>query len=336
MQPTSLLDNLNSDLLAALTALLPKGSAQRVLVYVESHDDISFWRGILSPFEKKGVNFDIQLPSQNTLQKGKTAVLEFADRVGQNLVLCVDSDYDYLLQENSDTSVLINENQYIFQTYAYSIENLKCYSEGLHLICSQSSKNDAKIIDFNELMQLYSSIVYKLFLWSVHFSLKQDTTSFTLTEFCEIIKVLDKVQISDKLTSAFEGLNDRVNIKMRELERNHPNDLSEIELLATKLEQLGVLPTNTYLFIQGHTIKDNVVLMFLHPIFRHLKAEKENEIKANAKHNEELVNQLNLYKKQIVPIDLAIDNNTEFKTCHLYLKIESDISKYIEKFQETT
>ncbi len=73
MQPTSLLDNLNSDLLAALTALLPKGSAQRVLVYVESHDDISFWRGILSPFEKKGVNFDIQLPSQNTLQKGKNS-----------------------------------------------------------------------------------------------------------------------------------------------------------------------------------------------------------------------------------------------------------------------
>ncbi len=76
--------------------------------------------------------------------------------------------------------------------------------------------------------------------------------------------------------------------------------------------------------------------MFLNPIFRHLKAEKENEIKANAKHNEELVNQLNLYKNQIVPIDLAIDNNTEFKTCHLYFKIESDISKYVEKFQEIT
>jgi hypothetical protein len=335
MQPTSLLDNLNSDLLAALTALLPKGSAQRVLVYVESHDDISFWRGILSPFERQGVNFDIQLPSQNTLQKGKTAVLEFADRVGPNLVLCVDSDYDYLLQGNSATSELINENQYIFQTYAYSIENLKCYSEGLHLILSQSSKNDTKIIDFNELMQLYSSIAYKLFLWSVHFSIKQDTTSFTLTEFCDTIKVLEKVQVSDKLGSAIKGLNDRVAIKLSELERNHPNDVTEIELLAKKLEQLGVLPINTYLFIQGHTIKDNVVLMFLNPIFRHLKAEKENEIKVNAKHNEEMLNQLKLYKKQIVAIDVAIDNNTEFKTCHLYLKIESDINEYIGKFQET-
>lgn len=334
MQPTSLLDNLNSDFLAALTALLPKGSAQRVLVYVESHDDISFWRGILSPFERKGINFDIQLPSQNTLRKGKTAVLEFADRVGRNLILCVDSDYDYLLQGNSDISELINKNQYIFQTYAYSIENLKCYSESLHLILSQSSKNDTKIIDLNVSMQLYSSIVYKLFLWSVHFSLKQDTISFTLTEFCDTIKILDKVQVSDKLASAFKGLNDRVAIKLSELERNHPNDVNEIELLAEKLEQLGVLPTNTYLFIQGHTIKDNVVLMFLDPIFRHLKAEKENEIKANAKHNEELVNQLNLYRNQIVPIDLSIENNTEFKNCHLYLKIESDISKYVEGFQE--
>jgi len=336
MQPTTLLDNLNSDLLAALTALLPKGSAQRVLVYVESHDDISFWRGILSPFEKNGVNFDIQLPSQNTLQKGKTVVLEFADRVGKNLLLCVDSDYDYLLQGTSDTSELINEHPYIFQTYAYSIENFKCYSEGLHLICSQATKNDTKIVDFDELMQLYSSITYRLFLWSVHFSMKNDTSSFTLSEFCDTIKVLDKVLISDNFTSAFQGLSDKVIMKLQELERNHQSDENEIELLAKKLEQLGVLPTNTYLFIQGHVIKDNVVLMFLNPIFRHLKTERENEIKANAIHNEELVNQLSFYRNQIVPIDLAIDNNTEFKTCHLYLKIESDISRYVERFQETT
>ncbi len=332
MEPSFLLDNLNSDLLAALTALSPKNSANRVLVYVESHDDISFWRDILSRFQKNNVNFDIQLPSQNTLQKGKIAVLELAGSVGQNLILCVDSDYDYLMQGNSETSKLINRCQYIFQTYAYSIENLKCYSESLHQICTQSSKNDKKIIDFNELMQLYSSIVYKLFLWSVHFSLKKDTTSFTLGEFCDTIKILEKVQLSDNFASAFEGLNDKVAIKQRELESKHPKEVNEIELLAKKLDLLGVFPTNTYLFIQGHTIKDNVVLMFLKPIFRHLKTEKENEIKANAKHNEESSNQYHLYKKQIFSIDLAVESNTEFKNCDLYLKIESDIKKYLKKF----
>lgn len=331
-QPTSLLDNLNSDLLAAYTALLPKGSAQQVLVYVESHDDISFWRSILLPFEKKGVNFDIQLPSQDTLEKGKTAVLEFADRVGPNLILCVDSDYDYLLEETTKTSKLINQNPYIFQTYAYSIENLKCYSESLHLICTQSSKNDRKVFDFNDLMHRYSLVVYKLFLWSVHFSLKQDTTSFILTEFCETIKILDKVEVSDNFNSAFEGLKIRVTEKLHELETNYPNDVNEVELLATKLKSLGVFDVNTYLFIKGHTIKDKVVLVFLNPIVRHLKDEKEEEIKTKAKHNEELKNQLNLYKNQTISISLTLENNTEFKTCPLYLKIEGDLNRYVEKF----
>lgn len=336
MQPSSLLDNLNADLLAAISALSPKGTAQRVLVYVESHDDIAFWRGILSPFEKNGLDFDIQLPAQHTLEKGKTTVLEFADRVGRNLILCLDSDYDYLLQGHTDTSALINENPYIFQTYTYSIENLKCYSEGLHLICTQSSKNDAKIIDFNELMQVYSAIVYELFLWSVHFSLKQDTTSFTLTEFCDTIKLLDSIEISDKFTSALQRLRERVDTKRSELAKKHPKELPEIKILANKLEQLGVLPTNTYLFIQGHTLQDNVVLMVLKPIFLQLKAQKEKEIKDKAKHNEELVNQLNFYKSQTIPVNLALDNNTAFKNCFLYLKLEADIRNYVEQFQKNT
>lgn len=332
MQPTTLLENLNSDLLAAYSAMLPRGSAQQVLVYVESHEDIAFWRGILSPFEKKRISFDIQLPSHDTLKKGKLAVLEFADRVGRNLILCVDSDYDYLLQGTSETSALIIGNPHIFQTYSYSIENLKCYAEGLHLVCAQSTKSDTKIVDLDDLMQLYSSIVYKLFLWSVHFPLNNDTTSFTLTEFCDVIKVLNGVKVSDKFISVFEELRDKVALKIDELERKHPHIIGEVGLLEKSLEQLGVFPSNTYLFVQGHTIKDNVVLMFLRSIFDHLKREKENEIKTNAKHSDELKNQLNLYKSQTIPIDVALDMNTDFKTCHLYLKIESDITNYVEQF----
>ena len=74
MQPTTLLENENSDLLAAFSALLPKDSPQRVLVYMESDNDISFWRGILTPFEKHGLSFDIHLPVQTNLEKGKSAV----------------------------------------------------------------------------------------------------------------------------------------------------------------------------------------------------------------------------------------------------------------------
>jgi Protein of unknown function (DUF4435) len=334
MQPTTLLDNLNSDLLAAFSALLPKGSAQRVLVYVESDDDIAFWRSVLTPFEQNGINFDIQLPVKNALEKGKLAVLEFADRVGNNLILCVDSDYDYLLQDTTATTSLINRNKFIFQTYTYSIENLLCYANSLHNICVQSSKNDSRIIDFEELLKLYSKTIYQLFLWSVHFSLKQDTTSFTIANFCETIKILDKAIVSEQFSTALQGLKNRVDIKIQELEAKFPNDKPHVQALIGRLKSLHVEETNVYLFINGHTVKDNVVMMFLEPVFQQLKSESENQIKSNAKHTEALVNQLNHYKNKLIPIELVLNSNTEFKSCFLYEKIHEDLSRYVQGMKE--
>ena len=332
MQPTTLLDNLNSDFLAAFSVLMPKGSPQRVLVYVESDDDVSFWRSILAPFEEKGLSFDIQLPIQNTLKKGKLAVLEFADRVGNNLILCVDSDYDYLLQDTTPTSSLINKNNFIFQTYAYSIENLLCYANSLHVICVQSTKNDTKIIEFEALMKLYSKIVYPLFLWSTHFAFKQDTTSFTLTNFCETVKILEKAIVSEQFSTALKELKNKVDAKIQELKEKFPNEVPHVETLIENLKILGIEDENTYLFIQGHTIKDNVTLMFLKSVFSHLKSEKEKQIKANAKHDIDRNNQLSSYKNQIIPIETTLNSNTEYKSCFLYQKITTDIELYINIF----
>ena len=99
------------------------------------------------------------------------------------------------------------------------------------------------------------------------------------------------------------------------------------------MKQFGLDEENTYLFAQGHTIKNNVILMFLNPIISHLKREKETQIKTNAQHKTELTDKMNYYKKQIVPINIAINGNTEFKSCFLYLKINADLDKYIQKLK---
>mgnify|MGYP000565015819 CR=1 FL=1 len=48
----------------------------------------------------KLVIFEVMLPSKTTLAKGKKSVLmnELGPQLGQNMIACVDSDYDYLLQ----------------------------------------------------------------------------------------------------------------------------------------------------------------------------------------------------------------------------------------------
>ncbi|MEY4903527.1 MAG: hypothetical protein RLZZ292_1342 [Bacteroidota bacterium] len=340
MQSTTLLDNLNSDLLAAFSALLPRNSAHRVLVYVESDEDISFWRNILLPFGTYGIDFDIQLPIKNALEKGKAHALGKSEdmlniSVGTHLIICVDSDYDYLLQDTTEYSRKINNSDFIFQTYTYSIENLLCYSESLHALCVHATKNDKKVIELEELMKLYSKIIHKLFLWSVHFSRQQDTTSFTISNFCDTIKILDNVDIAEQFSTALKGLKDRVDAKIIELEDSFPSEKSHVEVLSETMKSFGLNEENTYLYAQGHTIKDNVIMMFLNPIVTHLRKEKENQIKANAQHNTELTAQLNHYKKQTISISTAINANTEFKSCFLYSKIQNDLNSYIEKFKNS-
>lgn len=332
MKPTSLLDNVDAKFMAAISKLQPKSAPQRVLVYVESDDDIAFWRHILSPFEQNKCSFDIQLPIKNALEKGKIEVLKFADRVGKNLILCVDSDYDYLLQQKTATSTLINSNPYIFQTYAYSIENLLCYAESLANICTQATKNNNQIIDFEELLKFYSKTIYQLFLWSVHFAFIADTTSFTIEKFCATIKILNTPLVSEKFMTAFENLKTKVDEKIAALEISFSNEIAQVEALKQSLQALGVEETNVYLFVQGHTIKDNVVLMFLKSIFEHLKNEKIQQIKSNAKNFTVISNEIDHYKKQTIPIAYVLSTNTEYKSCFLYQQIIRDLNAYIQNF----
>ncbi len=200
---TTLKQNLNSNLIEAYLRLSSKKAAKKVLVYVESDEDIAFWYGILKAYETKDLRFDIQLPSRTSLAKGKDKALERNQdllnlKVGQYLIICIDSDYDYLLQDRTQKSSLINSNEFIFQTYAYSIENLRCYSLSLNHICVQATHSINDKVDFEGLLKLYSAITYPLFLWSIFFKFLNNTTAMPLKSFNNIVGIKGKVNINEQ------------------------------------------------------------------------------------------------------------------------------------------
>ena len=128
---STLKQNLSSEFINAYTRLLSKKAAKKVLVYVESDENIAFWYGLLRAYETTNLKFDLQLPSRTGLAKGKYQALQRRQdllnlQVGAYLIICIDSDYDYLLQNKTPQSVLINSSDFILQTYAYSNENLRC------------------------------------------------------------------------------------------------------------------------------------------------------------------------------------------------------------------
>ncbi|MDI9868468.1 DUF4435 domain-containing protein [Flectobacillus roseus] len=312
-----------------------KKAVKPILVYVESHEDISFWYGILKDYESSKVKFDIQLPSHESLTKGKQKVLErFNDNVGPYLILCVDSDYDYLLQGRTETSRLINQNDFIFQTYAYSIENLRCFSPSLYHVSVQASHKTHDKIDFEELLRRYSVITFPLFIWSVFLETIGDTTTMNLTAFCSHIRVQETETIKiedDRGENYFQAVSQRIVTQVNHLETVFPQYFEKIENLKGELDSLGVNSENTYLFIQGHTVEDNFVLMFMNPLHLSLKREVENSIRALARNTQEITQEINHYKHKISAPKEVLKTNTEYKSCFLYQKIKHDIERLMAK-----
>jgi hypothetical protein len=70
-----LTDNINSQYIAAANALRGKHARQRIVAYVESYDDIYFWRTVLGRFENETRYFEVMLPSKMNLTRGKKSVL---------------------------------------------------------------------------------------------------------------------------------------------------------------------------------------------------------------------------------------------------------------------
>lgn len=324
-------DNLSSLYIGAANRLKPKKARRRIVAYVESYDDVSFWRSVFSDFEDETCYFEVMLPSKKSLCKGKKSVLmnQLGSRLGENMVACVDSDYDYLLQGATSTSRQINNSRYVFQTYAYAIENYQCYAESLHDACVMATMNDHQLIDLVGFMTMYSQIAYPLFIWSVWFYRQRNLNEFSLFDFCSYVR-LDHVSVRQP-EQCLIAMDKRVKNKLRDLEKKHPDAKEEIEAMKAEFAYLGVTPENTYMFIQGHHIMESVVMKVLTPVCNALRREREEEIKNLAEHHTQFRNELTSYERRMLDVDVVLRKHTGFKDSPVYKKLADDIRTFLER-----
>ena len=328
----SLKHNLTSAYLDAARKLSPRKKRRRIVAYVESYDDVAFWRTLLAEFENEERYFQVMLPSSTSLAKGKKSVLMNAlntDGLGQSLIACVDSDYDFLLQGRTSLSRKINRNPYIFQTYGYAIENFHCYAESLHEVCVQATLNDRHLVDFPEFMRRYSRVAYPLFLWNVWFYRQHDTYSFPMYDFNACVR-LQEVSLNHPYR-CLEQMEEGVAEKLDELQKDFPQYVEPVKALGEELTQLGLTPDTTYLYIQGHHIMDGVVMKLLAPICTQLRREREQEIKRLAEHNEQFRNELTGYENSQAAVQLMLKKNNNYKDLYLYQWVRDDIRRFLNE-----
>lgn len=322
---------ITSDYISAANKLQGKKARRRIVAYVESYDDVLFWRMVLSQFENEKQYFEVMLPTQSTLNKGKRQALLALMRqgAGKDMIACVDADYDYLIQGNTHQSEFMLNNPYVIHTYVYAIENYQCYAPSLHNVCVMATLNDHILFDFNQFLSEYSRALFPLFVWSIMLYRKGEYHHFTITDF-NIVATIKHMRIS-QMGEAVDKVRHKAFVKVKELQRKLPGRKEEYLKTKDSLFALGVTPETTYLYMQGHHLFDNVVAPTMQSVCDELRREREREIKSKALHSLQMQNELSAYTKAQSDISSMLKKNQGYTQSAPYQRMIADIDKLLKR-----
>lgn len=329
-----LVEHITTDYLGAAQRLNSKRKRKKIVVFVESYDDIFFWRNLLDDVENENYYFEVMLPSRKSLQKGKKSALMniIGKGLGVNMIACVDADYDYLMQGTSDVSRMVCRNPYVFHTYTYAIENYQCFAPSLHNVCVMATLNDHAIFDFEGYITAFSKIVFPLFVWSIWCYRTRNHIAFSMADMCQIITVNDcNIQNPEQ---TLQRLSRRVNVKIAWLQHHFPQARGGYQKLREELQNLGVQPETTYLFVRGHDVFDKVVAPLVEEVCTALRKEREHEIRRYAVHKTQCMNELAGYQHSSADSGEMLRKHTEYRKASLYERVQQDLRDFIEHIGE--
>ena len=343
--PKRLRDNINSSYFEAANQLASKKGRRRIVAYVESYDDILFWRSVLGGLETDKLYFEVMLPTHKKLERGKKSVLmkliessveregSKAARLGPDMIACVDADYDYMLQGATAQSRQVINNPYVFHTYAYAIENMQCYASSLHDVCVMVTLNDHRIFDFEDYLRQYSEAIFPLFIWSVWAYRTGNYHDFTLTDFARVIDP-GGFNVFDPQPS-LDHLRQKVIRKVRQLQTQYPNNKEVYLQTKEDIKALGVTPQTTHLYVQGHSLFDNVIVPILNKVCNRLRMERQEEIQRTARHYTQRKNEMSCYEHSLQDIRQMLKKNLGYRMAPEFLHIQQDILHFLAPANST-
>ena len=310
--------------------LPPEDDRHLVRVYVEGYEDVAFWRGIFDHFRNPYLRFEISVPNREDLPKGKKVLMGMIGNTSaEDVLLCVDSDFDYLFDGATEQSRAILEAENMFHTYTYATENYLCYAPSLRNVCVKATKNDTRIFDFERFMAAYSRAIYPLFLWYVHSAQLSHESVFTLAEFRAAVR-FGYVDIRRNGENTLAWLERNVEHRREALERENPEMAAEVEAMGERLKSKGVEEDNCYLYMHGHTLMDNVVMPLLKAVCDKLRQLSVAKITNSKVEGTALKNELQNYTNTLRSIHDVLLDNENYTACPLYKRLRDDIQTYLD------
>lgn len=320
----------------ALNRLAIAEGQRLIRVHVEGYDDVAFWRDIFDEFESDRLTFEVSVAPRKDLAKGKKVLLDMLSQTSEERIVCVDSDFDYLLDGQTTQSHQVLNSKFVFHSYAYSIENLLCYAPGLRSICTKATKNDTPVLDFEQWFEEYSRIIYPLFLWYIYSAKLDDLTLYKLDSFKNDVRVL-YIDLEAQGKSTLEWVARKVARRLEFLEKTYPQFKQLVKAEGERMKSRDLFPENTYLFMQGHTLFENVTIPILESICSKLRHFEKSRISSSTASGTPLQNAFeNYHNSTLLGIRGLLLTNTNYKDCFLYKRLRDDIQLYINRITDET
>ena len=159
-------------------------------------------------------------------------------------------------------------------------------------------------------------------IWHYRHDLYHD---FTMTDFNHVIETGNFT--IERAQDIIQHMNRKVQTRVRQLQRQHPDAKESYLKLKEELRALGVTPRTTYLYIQGHHLFDNIVVPMLRKVCDQLFRERQKEIRRFAVHDTQRRNEMAGYTHSTADIQLMLRRNTAFTDAPPFKRLLADISK---------
>lgn len=222
-----------------------------VQVYVEGNEDVFFWKKVLKKYERKYLFSVVTNKTATGGSNGKDALTQIKN-LHLNKIICVDADFDLLIDGYHPYTSTIRDNSYIIHTEYYSIENILGQGCSLKSLI-QSISNMESTFNFDDFLQVLSKKTYHLLLFLLA-SLKTNNPNFGFIHFNSYIN-----SIVIKNNGYREELEKFELRYLEELNEELVKFTDEMNLFNDILAQKGYSENDTYKLMQGHILINAVL-----------------------------------------------------------------------------
>ena len=222
-----------------------------VQVYVEGKDDICFWRKFLRKYDSKYVFNVVTNKVANNGDDGKEALMKISS-LSLNKIVCVDADFDLLIDNYHTYTSLLRQGDFIINTEYYSIENILLRHESLYRFI-HSIVQEMASFDFNDYLNKFSTAIYDLFLFLLC-SLDCKSTDFGFKQFNDYINSISIRR--DNYSDAFIKFSEDYH---KDLKLEFQKYKTEMDKYDSILRTKGYLKYDTHKLLQGHILFNTVL-----------------------------------------------------------------------------